>query len=51
MKVIKNPKDGAKRKKAHDDRKRAQGLKEFRAWVTREEALKLRVFLLELRKT
>ena len=36
-KADQHPKDGAKRKREHDARKRAAGLKEFRAWVTAEE--------------
>jgi hypothetical protein len=46
----KSPKDGAQRKRDHDARKRKAGLKEFRAWVTPDEEIKLRVFLLDLRQ-
>ncbi len=40
-----SPKDGAQRKREFDQRKRAQGLKEFRAWVSEDEARQLRGFL------
>ena len=43
-------KDGAQRKRKHDQRKREQGLKEFRAWVTTEEAQQLRECLARLRE-
>jgi hypothetical protein len=39
--TTKSPKDGAQRKRDHDRRKREQGLKEFRAWVTEDEARQL----------
>lgn len=44
-----SPKDGAQRKRDHDRRKRESGLKEFRAWVTNEEALQLRAFLAKIK--
>ena len=43
------PKDGAQRKRDHDRRKREAGLKEFRAWVTPEQAKKLADYLSALR--
>lgn len=46
-----SPKDGAQRKREHDRRKREQGLKEFRAWVTIEEAQQLRECLTRTRST
>ena len=51
MTESKRPKDGAKRKRDYDRRKREQGLKEFRAWVTEDEARQLREFLARLRET
>jgi len=45
------PKDGAQRKRDHDRRRREQGLKEFRAWVTEDESRQLREFLVKLRET
>lgn len=48
--ISKSLKDGAQRKKAHDERKRNAGLKEFRAWVSANEARKLREFLVSLRE-
>ena len=46
----KSPKDGAQRKRNHDARKREQGLKEYRAWVTDEERDALRAYLLAYRQ-
>jgi len=43
-------KTGAQRKKDHDRRKREAGLKEFRAWVTPEQAKKLTDYLVTLRQ-
>ena len=45
-----SPKDGAQRKREHDARKREAGLKEFRAWVTPDEAKQLREFLARIRE-
>lgn len=45
----KKPTDGAKRKRDHDRRKRQAGLKEFRAWVTPNEADFLHEVLRHLR--
>lgn len=47
----KGPMDGARRKREHDARKREAGLKEFRAWVTPDEAKQLREFLARIRET
>lgn len=49
--TTKSPKDGAQRKRDHDRRKREQGLKDFRAWVTQGEALQIREFLARIRET
>ena len=49
MSKKRNPRDGAQRKKAFDDRKREQGLKEFRSWVTESEARRLKDFLENIR--
>jgi hypothetical protein len=42
-------KDGAERKRDYDKRQRQQGKKEFRAWVTKDEARQLREYLAKLR--
>ncbi len=47
----KSPKDGAQRKRDHDARKREQGRKEFRAWVSEGEASQLRECLAKIRAT
>jgi len=46
----KSPKDGAQRKRDHDRRQREQGKKEFRAWVTADEACQLRNYLAKIRR-
>ena len=50
-KMAKWRKDGAQRKREHDARKREAGLKEFRAWVTPDEARQLRETLARIRET
>jgi hypothetical protein len=49
IKAGKTMKTGAQRKREHDERKRDQGLVEFRAWVTEAERQLLREYLCKLR--
>jgi hypothetical protein len=42
-------KTGAQRKREYDERKRDQGLVEFRAWVTEAERQLLRAYLGKIR--
>lgn len=46
-----SPKDGAQRKRDHDRRRREAGLKEFRAWTTKDEARQLGEYLAKIRVT
>jgi hypothetical protein len=47
----KSPKDGATRKREHDQRQRKQGRKPVQIWLTDNEAKAVRQFVKKLRET